>query len=102
MRGCALVLVAACSGGSPTFTGTECADPDPIAGTTTLTWDNFGQGFMAKYCTSCHSSLLTNSHRNGAPYLHDFDSLFGVLEVSDHVDEQTGAPLRCECVKSLE
>jgi hypothetical protein len=89
-------LIAACSGmgAAPTPTGTECADPDPLTGTTALTWDNFGQGFMAKYCTSCHSSLLTNSHRNGAPYLHDFDSLYGVMRIdgprSDHIDEQAG------------
>jgi hypothetical protein len=88
-------LIAACSGGNPTFTGTECADPDPLTGTTTLTWDNFGQGFMAKYCTSCHSSLLTSSHRNGAPYLHDFDSLYGVVRLiyaqpDNHIDLQAG------------
>ena len=50
----------------------------------------FGKRFMDKYCISCHDSLLTHSHRNGAPLYHDFDSLYGVLKVPDHIDEQTG------------
>jgi hypothetical protein len=83
------VLLVGC-GDNPTSTGTTCADPDPLTGTTTLTWDNFGHDFMFKYCTNCHASTLTYSHRNGAPLYHDFDSLFGVLEVPDHIDEQTG------------
>lgn len=85
-----LFALAACSSASPAPTGTECADPDPITGTTTLTWDNFGHDFMFHYCTNCHSSTLPNSKRNGAPIYHDFDTLLGVLEVADHVDEQTG------------
>jgi hypothetical protein len=60
-----------------------------------LTWDNFGRQFMASYCTSCHSSLLLHpSERHGAPTYHDFDTLFGVMEVAvsrpDHIDEQSG------------
>jgi hypothetical protein len=85
------LLLAGCSGGagrSPT--GTSCADPDPVTGTTTLTYQNFGQPFMAKYCTNCHSSDLTHSQRNGAPIYHDFDTLLGILEVPDHIDEQAG------------
>jgi hypothetical protein len=88
-----LVLLAGC-GDKPTPTGTTCADPDPLTGTTTLTWDNFGHDFMFKYCTNCHASTLTHSHRNGATIYHDFDSLYGVLEVinsdPDHIDEQSG------------
>jgi hypothetical protein len=84
-----LVLLAGCTE-KPTPTGTTCADPDPITGTTTLTYDNFGQAFMTHYCTNCHSSDLTHSQRNGAPIYHDFDTLLGVLEVPDHIDEQTG------------
>jgi len=51
------LLVVGCSGGAgPTITGTTCVDPDPTTGTTTLTYDNFGQPFMTAYCTNCHSS----------------------------------------------
>ena len=80
-----LLLVAGCPS-SPTPTGTKCPDPDPM----TLTWDNFGQPFMTRYCTWCHDSHLPLSKRNGAPLYHDFDTLLGVLEVPDHIDEQAG------------
>lgn len=79
-------LLTAC-GPSPTPTGTVCPDPDPM----TLTWENFGQPFMTKYCTWCHESDLPRSQRNGAPLYHDFDTLLGVLETPDHIDEQAGA-----------
>jgi hypothetical protein len=85
-----LICMAACSPG-PTPTGTTCPDPDPITGTTTLTWDNFGKAFMAKYCINCHDSQLTLNQRNGAPLFHDFDSLIGVVEVPDHIDQQAGS-----------
>ncbi len=80
-----LILLAACPS-TPTPTGTVCPDPDPM----TLTYDNFGKPFMTKYCTWCHDSHLTLSHRNGAPLYHDFDTLLGILEVPDHIDEQAG------------
>ncbi|HEX4451035.1 MAG TPA: hypothetical protein VH143_09210 [Kofleriaceae bacterium] len=82
-------MLVAC-GSDPTPTGTTCANPDPTGGTTTLTWENFGQAFMANYCINCHDSQLTLNERNGAPLFHDFDSLEGVLEVPDHIDEQAG------------
>lgn len=84
-----LLFVTAC-GARPTPTGTTCADPDPINGTTTLTWDNFGHDFMFKYCTNCHRSDLPHSQRNGAPIYHDFDTVIGVVEVPDHIDQQAG------------
>jgi hypothetical protein len=79
-----LVLVAC--GGSPESTGTVCPDPDPM----TLTYDNFGRAFMTQYCTTCHSSGLTRSQRNGAPLYHDYDTLMGVLQTADHIDQQAG------------
>jgi hypothetical protein len=89
----ALVACGCTSTPVPTPTGTTCPDPDPNTGTTTLTWDNFGKPFMDQYCTNCHSSQLEGSQasrRNGAPLFHDFDTLLGVLEVPDHIDEQAG------------
>lgn len=85
-----MVLCFAGCSDHPTSTGTMCADPDPVAGTTALTWDNFGSDFMAKYCVNCHSSDLPRSKRNGAPVYHDFDSLVGVLQVANHVDSYAG------------
>lgn len=66
---------------------TESVCPDG----STLTWESFGQEFMAKYCTRCHSSELTGDARNDAPLYHDFDTLMGVLVVADHVDRKAAA-----------
>lgn len=55
--------------------------------TTTLTYENFGAPFMEKYCTNCHSSTKTGEARHCAPADHDFDTLDGVLEVAEHIDE---------------
>ncbi len=82
------LLLAACTNTiSPTPTETVCPTPDPE----TLTWDNFGMAFMVEYCTDCHSSTLTHAERNGAPLYHDYDTLMGVLEIPDHIDEYAGA-----------
>ena len=86
-----LVFAVACTNPHPTSTGTTCADPDPMTGTTTLTYDNFGHVFMEQYCNNCHNHCLKLSQRNGAPLFHDFDYLEGVLEVPDHIDQQAGS-----------
>ena len=79
----ALFLVAAC-GEDPLFgPPTESVCPT----TQTLTYDNFGKPFMESYCTRCHSSQLVGADRMGAPSFHDFDTLFGIKAVSDHIDE---------------
>jgi hypothetical protein len=87
MKKLAVVLLLAACGPDPTDTDTVCPDPDPL----TLTWENFGEPFMTKYCVSCHAESLTRSKRNGAPLYHDFDSLYGVMKTPDHIDEQAGA-----------
>lgn len=79
---CALL---GCSDAEPTPTGSACP-PD-----STLTYENFGQAFMEAYCTRCHSSELQGADREGAPEYHDFDTLFGVVAVADHVDEWAAA-----------
>lgn len=71
-----------------------CAD-EPLFGPPTesacppgssLTYDGFGRPFMETYCNRCHSSELTGSDRMGAPSFHDFDTLFGIKAVSNHID----------------
>jgi hypothetical protein len=86
MRLLFLIMLVGCGGGSPEPTGTTCPDPDPM----TLTYDNFGRAFMTQYCIGCHSSSLTRSQRNGAPLFHDYDSLLGVVQTADHIDQQAG------------
>lgn len=57
----------------------------------TLSYENFGQDFMENYCTRCHSTELIGEDRHGAPSFHDFDTLFGIKAVSNHVDFTTAA-----------
>mgnify|MGYP000876574061 CR=1 FL=1 len=79
------LLVAAC-GGEPLFgPPTESVCPQG----STLTYDNFGKPFMEEYCTRCHSSELMGADRHGAPSFHDFDTLFGIKAVHEHIDETT-------------
>jgi hypothetical protein len=57
----------------------------------TLTYEEFGKPFMERYCTRCHAASLRGAQRMGAPSFHDFDSLFGIKVVADHIDETTAA-----------
>lgn len=66
-------------------TGAECPP------TSQLTYDNFGKPFMESYCTRCHSSTLTGADRMGATPFHDFDTLIGIRNVADHIDQTAGA-----------
>jgi hypothetical protein len=84
----ALLLLAACSE-EPIF-GPPTESVCPPAGTE-LTYQNFGKPFMEAYCTRCHSSDLAGDERMGAPSFHDFDSLFGIKAVHEHIDETTAA-----------
>jgi hypothetical protein len=55
------------------------------------TYDSFGEQFMTSYCTRCHSSKLMGPDRQGAPLLHDFDTLYGVQAFIQHIDETTAS-----------
>ncbi len=79
-----IVLVACTSSAVPTPTGATCPDPSNPQ----YTWQNYGYDFFCHYCTNCHDSSLTLTQRNGAPLFHDLDTLFGVMEVYQHTDEQ--------------
>jgi hypothetical protein len=80
-------LLVGCTSAAPSApTDTVCPDPDPG-----LTWENFGQKFMADYCTMCHSSTLPHAQRNGAPFAHDYDTLKTVLYIPDHIDMDAGS-----------
>jgi hypothetical protein len=84
--GLAVGIGAASCGDEPLFgPPTESVCPP----TQTLTYDNFGRPFMEAYCTRCHDSRLMGEDRMGAPSFHDFDTLFGIRAVSNHVDETT-------------
>lgn len=57
----------------------------------TLTYDTFGMSFMEQYCTSCHASSRAGEARNGAPSDHNFDTLVGVRDNADHIEELAAA-----------
>ncbi len=44
-----------------------------------LTYENFGQGFMNRACTTCHHSDLAEGARAGAPLMVNLNTLDGVL-----------------------
>jgi hypothetical protein len=66
----------------------EYKEPEPIDNTqplppatslvcnqgTYLTYNNFGAGFLATYCVSCHHSSLAEEDRLGAPLEVNFDT----------------------------
>ncbi|MBX3156203.1 MAG: hypothetical protein KF773_09415 [Deltaproteobacteria bacterium] len=101
MRLALVLIVAACGAEAvPTDTQAVCPSPDPrtfgytLADTPGCTGTpaqcNFGKTFMDTYCINCHSSALPRSQRNGAPLYHDFDTFLGVMQVANHIDQQTG------------
>lgn len=91
MRAAALSVLVLLAGCNESIFGppTESVCPPPAE--QTLTWENFGQPFMTDYCTDCHDSKKRGADRNGAPSFHDFDSVYGVRAVWEHVDETSAA-----------
>ncbi len=83
--GLLLPLSGCDSGQEGTPSGAACPNDS------TLTWDNFGKGFMDSYCTRCHSTNLTGAARQGAPNDHNFESVALIGEQIDHIDEATAA-----------
>lgn len=55
-------------------------DARPCPEDSVLTWENFGQPFIANWCTSCHASTVPEENRVGAPLGVDFDDLDGVRQ----------------------
>ena len=62
--------------------------PCPPGGTT-LTWDNFGQGFFEQYCDSCHSA--PDGQRNGAPDNYVFGTREAVVALKDRIFANSAA-----------
>jgi len=81
------LLLGACAGdsGEGTPSGAECPEES------SLTWETFGENFMASYCTRCHSGSLSGSARNGAPNDHNFETLQLVQDQLEHIDTQAAA-----------
>jgi hypothetical protein len=59
--------------------------------TQTLSYENFGKGFMTSYCLRCHSESVTGAARGGAPSDHNFDELLVIRGLAAHIDQYAGA-----------
>ena len=82
MRGLVLVaLFPACA-----LFGADDSGGGPCGRSPALSWDNFGDGFMTKHCTGCHSSLLPEGMREGAPTSVNLDTYADVIQWADRVD----------------
>jgi hypothetical protein len=86
-----LALLMACCGAAageePANNGNSSAGPGKIVNKavkvktslkckkgTRLDYQNFGQGFLLNYCTTCHSSEISDDARMGAPITINLDS----------------------------
>lgn len=54
--------------------------------TQTLSYENWGMAFMTTYCTDCHDSHKRGEERQGATSFHDFDTIYGIRAVYEHID----------------
>jgi uncharacterized membrane protein len=85
----AFVVLAA---GALGLTVSACAAPDfadarcPPGGTE-LTYESFGQPFLARYCETCHGRDVPD--RRGAPDKYTFDSRKEVLAWKDRIYDRS-------------
>ncbi len=79
-----LVGALACASAEPTADDSQAeADSCSLAASST-TWENWGAGFFAGYCRTCHSSGTAD--RRGAPEAVNFDSEADALAQLDAVE----------------
>jgi uncharacterized membrane protein len=56
-----------------------------------LTYENFGADFMARYCLPCHNETLTDDlARSDAPTAINFNTLFGIREFQKRIRLRAG------------
>ncbi len=72
-----VVWLGACSGGEDS--SGDCHREPPV------TWESWGHGFLDQQCTACHSSLVPEGQRNGAPPTVNFDTYADVLGLYDRI-----------------
>ena len=77
------LLVAACG-------GSDESDPlpDECVDVPLVTYENFGAGFLAANCQSCHAS--TSANRNNAPANVTFDTKAQALQFRDRILVRSG------------
>ncbi|MED5374103.1 MAG: hypothetical protein VX899_24010 [Myxococcota bacterium] len=80
-----LALLLGCA--QPEDTADPCAQRDPA-----LSYHNFGEPFLERYCTSCHGSLLEPSRRFGAPVGVDLDTYADAVLWTERIQARTLDP----------
>jgi uncharacterized membrane protein len=69
-----VVVSMACKSDSPSSLDGG-AQSDEGGDCSSLSYDNFGEAFVAEYCLYCHSASLTGAARGGATPGQNFDTL---------------------------
>lgn len=76
-----MVLILACALVAEEDTAdSECVRTPP------LDYENFGAAWLTKHCLGCHSSLLPEERREGAPIGVDFDTYERVLQWAPSIE----------------
>lgn len=68
----------------------QIADADALAerpcpDDSSLTYENFGEGFFLSWCNGCHASALGEDERQDAPLASNFDDLEQIRAFKDRV-----------------
>ena len=74
-----ILLLLACRSGADD--SALACDREPA-----LSFDNFGEAFMAKHCTGCHSVLHEGDLREGAPLGIDLNTYIDVLQWVERIE----------------
>lgn len=77
-----VVLGAGCGDKTEDSAAVSTADCDRSP---PLDWDNFGKGLMDKHCNGCHSVLVPEAQRQGAPTGVDFNTYADVIEWRERI-----------------
>lgn len=78
-----LVALLACG---PAQDSALCVQDPPVD------YATFGQGFLLKHCTGCHSSEMTGDARQGAPVGVDLDSEQAASDLADRIHARVLVP----------
>lgn len=81
-----LPLLLACGEGGGDSADPACDRSPP------LSYQNFGEALIDEHCVGCHSSLVPEDHREGAPPGVDLDTYEGVLTWAERVEARAVDP----------
>jgi uncharacterized membrane protein len=91
LRGVVAIAALACLMGHDHGCGDAPGSATAARCDASLTWSNFGNDFMNRFCTGCHASTVGGAARQGAPVDHDFDTPEGVRAMAEHVELSAAA-----------